>query len=105
MWRHTSAVGAQGHRRRTPRRRLPKPGHPGDYDDPTPPVMWSPPGSGFQPSTFSPAGQSQRLWNAVRSWNSAPRDLRRRAISLTALAALIEIAIVTIVIIVGATLV
>jgi hypothetical protein len=34
-------------------------------DDPTPPVMWPEPGSGFEADPFSPAGMSQQIWRAT----------------------------------------
>ena len=33
--------------------------------DPTPPVMWPEPGSGFEADPFSPAGMSQQIWRAT----------------------------------------
>jgi hypothetical protein len=35
------------------------------HDDPTPPVMWPEPGSGFEADPFSPAGMSQQVWTAT----------------------------------------
>lgn len=57
-----AAVGSHGIRRRKPVHRLEKlRGAEAEIID-EPPVMWSPPGSGFVASSFSPAGYVQGIW-------------------------------------------
>jgi hypothetical protein len=54
-------MGSSGNRRRKPLRRLARlKGSPHGMDEP--PVMWSPPGSGFEASPLSPAGEMQNFW-------------------------------------------
>lgn len=60
-------MGRAGIRRRTPRRRLPPVESAGWPEDDIPPVMWSPPGSGFEASPFSPAGRAQTFHRFTRS--------------------------------------
>lgn len=42
--------------------------------------MWSPPGSGFEASNWSPAGRAQAQWRAVRGWNSMSPYRRAAAV-------------------------
>jgi hypothetical protein len=68
-------VGRATSRRRKPRRPLPK--LPDLPDDNTPPVMWSPPGSGFEASPYSPAGRIQGMWQLNRYARFHKNDPRR----------------------------
>ena len=64
--------------------------------DDSPPVMWSPEGSGFEASRMSPAGQQQARWQATSAWNSLPEArqwrIARNFVLLT-LAALCSVAV------------
>jgi hypothetical protein len=71
-------VGSKGIRPRKQRRPLPKlPDSVGDEHDLIPPVMWSPPGSGFEASPYSPAGGLQRLWWGARNVSRRERSNSR----------------------------
>jgi hypothetical protein len=59
---HTRRVGAQGIRRRKPKRPLP-PARLSEHDESSPPhIMWPGPGSGFEADEWSPAGRAQQMW-------------------------------------------
>ena len=87
-------MGRSGIRRR--KRRRPLPPVPDVPVDDTPPVMWSPPGSGFEASPLSPAGRSQALWRATLGWNRLSprrqRAVRRRLLRLYALGVALVVA-------------
>jgi hypothetical protein len=59
-------VGSKGIKPRKKRRPLPKVSRKAGSADDSPPVMWSPPGSGFEASGFSPAGRALQFWAFVR---------------------------------------
>jgi hypothetical protein len=67
-------VGSSGIRRRKPARHLPKVGDTGETGPPH--VMWPDEHSGFEPSTFSPAGGARNRWGLV---NTLERGWRRAA--------------------------
>lgn len=56
-----------------------------------PPIMWSPPGSGFEASSYSPAGRAQQTWAFVRGLRSGHRRQTRamRLLLLLVLAAVL----------------
>jgi hypothetical protein len=68
-------VGSSGIRRRKPAKHLPK--VPDSVEGGPPHVMWPEDHSGFEPSTFSPAGGARNMWaffNTLQRGRRRPRD-------------------------------
>lgn len=58
--RTLESMGSRGGRRKT--KRTPS----AVVLNPTPPIMWPEPGSGFEADPFSPAGTSQQIWRLTQ---------------------------------------
>jgi hypothetical protein len=81
---HAWPVGSKGIKPRKRRRPLPKVRSKASVLSDEPPIMWPPPGSGFEASPYSPAGRAQQMWRLVRGLSSGGRR-QRRAVRLVTL--------------------
>jgi hypothetical protein len=82
--RTLESMGSRGGRRKTKRASTPV------VLDPTPPIMWPEPGSGFEADPFSPAGTSQQIWRFTqREPHSRVARWIVRAVALLAAIALV----------------
>lgn len=97
-------MGSKGIKPRKRRRPLPKVRSSADAISNEPPIMWSPPGSGFEASPYSPAGRAQQMWALVgglRSRNRRQTRAMRLMLLLVLAAVLLPLAIGAIAAVVG----